>query len=112
METAGSPEHRRRRAWRGPVLASGACLLALVGLVLLRGARSFGELSAGYAAKTLCSCVFVAGRDADGCRREELDAYRYVDTRVDRAARVVETRSLLLGHARAKYLGPLGCTLE
>ena len=83
-----------------------------MGLVLLWGANTFGEMSAGYAAKTLCSCVFVAGREPDGCRREELGAYGYVDTRVDRAAHVVETHSLLFGHARAEYLGPLGCTLE
>jgi hypothetical protein len=112
VETAGSPEHGRRRAWRGPALATVACLLALVGLILLWGARSFGEASAGYVAKTLCSCIFVAGRDADGCRREDLDGYDYVDTRVDRAARTVEARSLLVGHARAEYLGPRGCTLE
>jgi hypothetical protein len=112
VETAASPQHGRQRAWRRPALATGACLLALLGLILLWGARSFGEASAGYAAKTLCSCVFVAGRDADGCRREDLDGYDYVHTRVDRSARVVDARSLLLGRARAEYLGPLGCTLE
>ena len=84
----------------------------LLGLLLVRGAETFGKMSAGYAAKSLCSCVFVANRQPDDCLREELGDYGFVETRLDRAARTTEARSLVLGHARAEYLGPLGCTLE
>jgi hypothetical protein len=84
-------------------------LLAIAGHLAWRG----GRIVAGYSAKILCSCVFVAGRDVASCEGEELASYQGLyAARIDRAAGAVETTALYLVGARARYREALGCTLE
>lgn len=53
---------RRRVAWA-------ACLVLLGGaLYAYQRTRGMAQVGAGYAAKELCSCVFVAGRSLASCR--------------------------------------------
>ena len=50
-------------------IAVAACLLLLGGaLFAYQRARGMASVGAGYAAKELCSCVFVAGRSLASCR--------------------------------------------
>jgi len=73
----------------------------------------YPEIVAGYAAKMMCSCVFVAGRDEASCLDEELGAYeRFVNVEVEREARAVRARGLLVASARADHDERLGCTLR
>jgi hypothetical protein len=72
-----------------------------------------GEIVSGYTAKMLCSCVFVSGRDAASCLREDLGGYTgFFEARVDFTGRAVDSSALLVGSARAEYHDGLGCTLR
>ena len=85
--------------------------LALFGLAWL--AWRGGEIVSGYTAKMLCSCVFVSGRNATACLHEDLGGYAGLfEARVDLTGRAVDSRSLLVGGARAEYHDGLGCTLR
>lgn len=87
-------------------------------LVLALGAAGYyawasGEILAGYTAKTLCTCVFVAGRDPSSCLEQELGAYRSLMTAtIDRETRAVHTRALLVRRAHARFRDNLGCALD
>jgi hypothetical protein len=74
--------------------------------------NSLFELGAAFAAKEVCSCVFVAGRDEADCRewtRVKPDVARF---RVDREASEVTARALGMAKTTARYEGDgLGCVL-
>jgi len=93
-------------------------IAAILGVLLLAGVAGlrmrFGEqadIGAGYGAKHLCSCVFVAGRDYDACRR-------------DLGPEMDPVKSTVLGDTVEAWVPPLiagriarfhegtGCTLE
>jgi len=72
---------------------------------------------AGYSAKMLCSCVFVAERSEEQCLFEDLGAYQpYITARVDVGHRWVEVFALGLRTARAEPVAAVaeggGCTLR
>ncbi|HKE11605.1 MAG TPA: hypothetical protein VKE73_08540 [Myxococcota bacterium] len=72
-----------------------------------------GEIVSGYTAKALCSCVFVSGRDAVSCLREDLAAYAGLfEAHLDLTQRAVDSRALWVSGARAEYDERLGCTLR
>jgi hypothetical protein len=102
----------RRRIVRIVTLAAVVLVLTLAvgGAVLLWFG---GEILAGYFAKTLCSCVFVARRDAASCLEEDLGAQQsFVRTEVDAAAKRVTAIAFLFRHASAVYRPGLGCALQ
>ncbi|HBZ68712.1 MAG TPA: hypothetical protein DEP35_02760 [Deltaproteobacteria bacterium] len=97
-----------RRIARGIALFA-ALLLFVFAWLAWRG----GEIISGYTAKVLCSCVFVSGRDATSCLREDLGTYMGLfQAQVDLAGRAVDSRALLVRSARAEYHDGLGCTLR
>lgn len=75
--------------------------------------NSLFALGAGFSAKEVCSCVFVAGLDEDFCRewtRVSPDLARF---RIDEDEQLVRANTLGLGRAVARYQGAqLGCVLE
>jgi hypothetical protein len=100
---------RTARRIVGGLAILGTFALVLVAWLAWRG----GEIVSGYTAKMLCSCVFVSGRDAASCLREDLGGYAGLfEARVDSARRAVDSRALLVGVARAEYHEGLGCTLR
>jgi hypothetical protein len=101
-----------RRRTRRILIALGA-VLALVVAGAGYYASASGEILAGYAAKTLCTCVFVAGREAASCLEQELGAYRSLMTAtIDRDRRAVDTRALFVRRARASFRDGQGCALH
>lgn len=99
---------------RRSLLRRAAALLALtlgvgIGWVWNAGSQIIG----GYAAKMICSCVFVAERSLQECLDEDVAAYvPYIDPRLDATARFVRVRALSLRTTTARVDGFGGCTLE
>jgi CubicO group peptidase (beta-lactamase class C family) len=83
-----------------------AALLAS-GFVLIRELR----VGTGYAAKVLCSGVFVAGRSQESLLAEDLDWYWWLRPRVDLEARTASAHLLGLARSSAVYRDGLGCAL-
>ena len=72
-------------------------------------------IATAYKAKTLCSEVFVAGRDADsvlhGLAIDDLAALRAVATSIDRREATTTASLLGLAKRRAQFSNELGCAL-
>jgi CubicO group peptidase (beta-lactamase class C family) len=98
---------------RLPRLLLVALTFTLLGLVGYEGQRLAGVGSA-FAAKYLCSQVFVGGRKAEEVAGDDLPAFhslilRMVDWRVDRTGTSADL--IGIGRRRAVYRPGLGCTL-
>lgn len=65
----------------------------------------------GYAAKNLCSCVFVAGREAASVEHEELDYsfVKYASSTVDTVQQLVTSSFFGMRNRRAKFYDGFGC---
>jgi CubicO group peptidase (beta-lactamase class C family) len=91
--------------------------LALLGvLVLVLGAGLyFGmpylNIASSYAAKNLCSGVFVAKRSADSLRAEDLHAVSFTSQTVDEIGQSVSANVFGLAPTKAIYREGLGCSL-
>jgi hypothetical protein len=71
------------------------------------------QLLTSYAAKELCSCIFVMGQSEAFCARWTKAAPDVKTWLVDRAASAVETQAALFYRARARYRDRRhGCVLE
>lgn len=69
----------------------------------------------GHVAKTLCSNVFIAGRDADTVFREDIapvsPLFAFTAYKVDRSRKMVIATALALFRSKAVYREDCGCTL-
>lgn len=71
------------------------------------------QLLTRYAAKEMCSCLFVMERDEDWCAHWTKQSPNLRTYRVNRQARIVETQAVLSWTARARWVSPRrGCVLE
>ncbi len=77
------------------------------GITLYKLAR----LASAYAAKTMCSAVFVSKRDPMAVYKNELAAYSYISTQVDTADKTVTASIYGLADRTALYRPGLGATL-
>ena len=92
---------------------------AIAFVVLAFGARyawRVAQVGTGFAAKSVCSGVFVSGRAPEAVITEDLAAYRnpvvdLVRVEVDRARGVATARLLGLAERQAVHREGLGCTL-
>jgi len=88
-------------------------LLAGCGPKAGRYDNSLFELGSGFAAKEVCSCLFVSNHDEAYCRqlvRVKPDVAKF---RVDYVAKTVKARALGMGKQIARYDGEgFGCVLE
>ena len=100
--------------WRYVGIATGLAMglaLALAAVVWLPGLRQATDVGAGYLAKQMCSCLFVAGRPFDACRADmprDMDA---IEVRLADGAETVVARVPLLAERTARHHPGSGCTL-
>lgn len=90
-----------------------AVLLVLLGALAygLKYGLSYAYIGSSYAAKTVCSCVFVSGRDLKTVQSQDLYAVPFATTEVDQTARTVSANIYGLAHTKAMYREGMGCTL-
>ena len=74
-------------------------------------ARQYALIGAAYNAKTVCSCVFVAGRSQKNVEKEELYTVPFGKQIVDNEAQTVTASIFGLVSKTALYRPKLGCTL-
>jgi len=90
----------------------GLVAVVLIGLVYAGNyAYRYASIGAGYNAKTVCSCVFVAGRDQKTVEIEELYAVPFGKQVVDREVGTVTASILGIVSKTALYRPKLGCAL-
>jgi len=71
------------------------------------------QLLTSYAAKELCSCIFVMKQSEDFCNAWTKAAPDIKTWKADYAATAIDTQAGLFFSARARYLGRRhGCVLE
>ncbi|TAH18003.1 MAG: class C beta-lactamase-related serine hydrolase [Cytophagales bacterium] len=71
----------------------------------------YAYIASSYAAKTVCSCVFVSGREPDAVLSEDLYAAPFVKTEIDQDNKSVSTNLYGFAAAKAIFRKGLGCTL-
>ena len=69
------------------------------------------QIGAGYLAKQMCSCVYVAGRSFDDCRQDQRNT-RFVAVREVPELQGMRSRAYPFPPAHAFYHDGYGCTLE
>ena len=104
---SGPLARRPRRLLRRSLAAIG--LLLVVGLVFV--VWKILPTATGYAARTACSAVLVAGREPGPVAAEDLAKQWYTSFTVDRAAQRVTATVLGLAPRVAVYRPGLGCVL-
>jgi hypothetical protein len=99
---------KRTVIWVAAILVAAA---AVAGLPLIKVA----PIGTGFAAKTICSNVFISGRDAGDVFREDVAPVifpaTFVSYRVDREARAVTAAIFGFAESRAVFREGCGCTL-
>ncbi|MEZ4775287.1 MAG: serine hydrolase [Bacteroidia bacterium] len=87
-------------------------LMVLIAVIIWLS-NSLLPVATGFAAKTMCSCVFVADRDEESVRKMELDRFAVRNTRVkvNRDAKSASASLLGLAKQTAIFREGLGCTL-
>ena len=100
-----------RRALLG-IVAGLVGLIALAGLLWGPRAVGMAQVGTGYVAKQICSCVYVAGREADACRADLLPSMDPIDVQLLGDREGVRA-SLLMGAVErtALHHAGSGCTL-
>lgn len=71
----------------------------------------YANIAASYAAKTVCSCIFVSGRTFESVKSEDLYAVPMAEVQVDKTKQEVIAKVYHLAEAKAIYRKGLGCTL-
>lgn len=97
-------------------------VLKIVAFVVIVGAAvsfffgeaiaGFGEAGTGYAAKTSCSCRYVAGRDIDSCYSDFMPNMWPIWLSDDEEAKSVSATVPLVASTEATYHEGYGCVLE
>lgn len=87
-------------------------LVVLVGLVYAGNfAIQYAYIGSSYNAKTVCSCMFVSGRELENIKNEELYAVPFSTIKVDEVNKAVTATIYGLAETKAIYRKGLGCTL-
>ena len=72
---------------------------------------NYASIGSAYAAKIVCSCTFVSGREHQNIRTEDLYAIPFTTTEVDTVNQTVSANIYGVAHTKAIYRKGLGCTL-
>ena len=77
-----------------------------------RPTRYAVNIGAGMLAKQMCSCIFVARRDVDACRADQMPSMDPIQLEVQDDPPGVRAFVPILGERYASYREGLGCTLR
>jgi len=122
-EVMAAARERARAEGKGPRSRVAAAVIVAIWLLVLAAlawggwyAWRVAHVATGFAAKTVCSGVFVSGRTAEAVIAEDIAAYRNpllapVRVAVDRAQGIATATLLGLAERQAVYRSGLGCTL-
>ena len=114
MATAkGRHGHQRRTSRRTFRLV--AALVAVLGLVLWMyraPVEGYSTTATSFAARTVCSCHFIGGRDLSQCRDDLEPGMGLVMLSADEEAKSVTARLPILSTQTASYREGWGCILE
>ena len=104
-----------KKSHRRAVVASGVVVLALGIAALFYGSR-VAAIGTAYAAKILCSGIYVSHRDPESLRdidlsADDLSVLRHIDLQVDRDLRQVTASFFGLARRRAVYEEGRGCAV-
>lgn len=87
-------------------------IAALLGLVYAGNyAVQYAYIGSSYDAKTVCSCMFVSGRNLDNIKQEDLYAVPFATIKVDETTKTVTANIYGFAETKAIYRKGLGCTL-
>lgn len=87
-------------------------LIVAIGLIYAGNyAIQYAYIGSSYNAKTVCSCMFVSGRDLENIKAEELYAVPFATVEVDEVNKAVTANIYGLAQTKAIYRKGLGCTL-
>ncbi|MCI5055417.1 MAG: beta-lactamase family protein [Flavobacteriales bacterium] len=93
-------------------IVRGILLFLVIGLILGYNYISKAlPIANGYAAKTVCSCLFLSNRNLDDIKSQELSKLSYVNIEVNQAEKFVESDAFGFYKRKAIYRDGLGCTL-
>ncbi len=67
---------------------------------------------ANAVAKTVCTCVFVAGRGLEDCVADNPPGFDLAVASLDEQEQAVDSSFYWVIQGRARYEGEVGCTLE
>lgn len=95
-------------------ITSGLVLAVVLGIGMIEGEKQLNAFSvvANAAAKTGCTCVFVAGRDLDQCLRDLPQGFDVASVWVDRESKAVHSAIYAVVRGTARFQGSQGCVLE
>lgn len=95
-------------------LLIGMVIAVGIGVGIMQGEKKLDALSvvANAVAKTVCSCVFVAGRDMQECVKDSPPGFDLATPWVDEEEPGVTTSIFWIVRGRASYRSDLGCRLE
>jgi CubicO group peptidase (beta-lactamase class C family) len=104
-----------RKAYKRALAGLGVVAVAAAIAGLLYASR-YAAIGAAYAAKLVCSGVFVSQRDArsvfaEDVAADDLSFLRYMDVKVDRGSREVQASFFGLGSRKAVYREGQGCAV-
>ncbi len=111
MATANQAGSKRRIPWLKLLVA----LLAIGGAVTwIYGERIAGlsQIGTGYAAKNVCSCRYIGGREPGQCKDDLLAGMGAIWLSQDEANKSVTASVPLVESATATYREGYGCVLE
>lgn len=100
---------KRSRKWAYLPAGFVFALFMVMGAYLMTEVAPMGT---AYAAKRLCSCVFISGRAPSSVIGEELKPYWYISTTVDYDDKTVTCSIMGMAARKAIYREGLGSTLE
>lgn len=95
-------------------LITAVILAVLIGMVLqpTRQIVSDAEVGARAVAKTACSCVFIARRSLEACRKDDPPGFDMVRAHLDREEKAVKASVFWVIRAEAVYQGATGCAMD
>jgi CubicO group peptidase (beta-lactamase class C family) len=90
----------------------GLLLIIALGVVYAGNyAIQYAYIGSSYNAKTVCSCMFVSGRELENIKAEDLYAVPFSTINVDKEKQTVTANIYGLAETKAIYRKGLGCTL-